>query len=97
MKSAIENACDMSWCRNARVRIYTRCSNLHFCTLNNVTGLRVTDVNIDEDGRVGNLTVVEGCVFLENETPKHGSAVAIVPLRTYFHYGRLGITVFRNK
>ena len=57
----------------------------------------MTDVNIDEDGRVGNLTVVEGCVFLENETPKHGSAVAIVPLRTYFHYGRLGITVFRNK
>ena len=38
------------------------------CTLNNVAGLRVTDVNIDEDGRVGNLTVVEGCVFLESET-----------------------------
>ena len=56
----------------------------------------VTDVVIGEDGGVGNYTV-EGCVFVENEAPEHGSAVAMVPLWTYFHYGRLGITVFRNK
>ena len=59
--------------------------------------MRVTDVTIDEDGQVGNLTVVEGCVFLENEAPEHGSAVALVPLWTYFNYGRLRIIVFRNK
>ncbi len=59
--------------------------------------MRVTDVTIDEDGQVGNLTVVEGCVFLENEAPEHGSAVAMVPLRTYFNHRRLRIAVFRNK
>ena len=67
------------------------------CTLHNVASLHVTDANIDEDGGVGNLIVVEGCVFLENEAPEHGSAVAMVPLRIYFNYGRLGITVFINK
>ena len=57
----------------------------------------ITDVTTGGGSRVGNLTVVEGCVFLENEAPEHGSAVAMVPLRTYFNYGRLGITVFINK
>ena len=66
-------------------------------TLNNVAGLCVTDVTTGGGSRVGNLTVVEGCVFLENEAPEHGSAVAMVPLWTYFNHRRLGITVFRNK
>ena len=66
------------------------------CTLN-VASLHVADVvMIGGDGGVGNYTV-EGCVFLENEAPEHGSAVAIVPLWTYFNYGRLGIIVIRNK
>ena len=60
-----------------------------------VAGLHVTDVVIGGGGRgVGNYTVVEGCVFLENEASRHGSAVAI---GTYLYYQRLGITVFRNK
>ena len=67
------------------------------CTLNNVASLRVTDATIDEVGGVGNHTVVEGCVFLENEAPEHGSAVAMVPSRIHFNYGRLRFTVFRNK
>ena len=66
-------------------------------TLNNVASLRVTDVTTGGGSRVGNLTVVEGCVFLENEAPEHGSAVAMVPLWTSFNHRRLGITVFRNK
>ena len=66
------------------------------CTLN-VASLHVADVvMIGGDGGVGNYTV-EGCVFLENEAPEHGSAVAMVPLWTYFNYGRLGIIVIRNK
>ncbi len=68
-------------------------------TLNNMAGLRLTNATIGGGGggQVGNLTVVEGCVFLENEAPEHGSAVATVPLWTYFNHRRLGITVFRNK
>ena len=54
----------------------------------------ITDVTTGGGSRMGNLTVVEGCVFLENEAPRHGSAVAI---GTYLYYGRVGITVFRNK
>ena len=54
----------------------------------------MTDVVIGRDSHgVGNYTV-EGCVFVENEAPGHGSAVA---LRRNLYYGRLGITVFRNK
>ena len=53
----------------------------------------VTDVVIGRGGREGNYTV-EGCMFLENEATGHGSAVA---LRTFLYYGRLEITVFRNK
>ena len=64
----------------------------------NVVSLCVTDATIGRgDHGVGNYTVVEECVFLENEAPEHGSAVAMVPLRTYFNHRRLGITVFRNK
>ncbi len=55
----------------------------------------MTDVTIGGSGRgVVNYSVVEGCVFLENEAGRRGSAVA---LGTYLNYKQLGITVFRNK
>ena len=60
-----------------------------------MASLHVTVVVIGGGGHgVGNLTVVEGCVFLENEASRHGSAVAI---GTYLWYQRFGITVVRNK
>ena len=43
----------------------------------NAAGMCITDVTTGGGSRMGNLTVVEGCVFLENEAPRHGSAVAI--------------------
>ena len=48
-------------------------------------------------GGVGNHTLVEDCKFVANEAPEHGSAVAMVPLTTYFDYRQLGIIVFKNK
>ena len=54
-------------------------------------------VPIGGSGGVGDHTLVEDCVFLANAAPGHGSAVAMVPLRTYFDYRRLGVTIFRNK
>ena len=59
----------------------------------NVAAMCVTDVVIGGGGRVGNLTVVEGCVFQENEA----SRLFALGTYLYLYYGRLGITVFRNK
>ena len=42
-------------------------------TLNNVAAMCVTDVVIGGGGRVGNLTVVEGCAFQENEASRLSS------------------------
>ena len=39
----------------------------------NVAAMCVTDVVIGGGGRVGNLTVVEGCAFQENETSRLSS------------------------
>ena len=75
---------------NQQARGIVYISHLH-------TDVATFHVTTGGSGGVGNHTLVEDCKFLANEAPEHGSAVAMVPLTTYFDYRQLGIIVFKNK